>query len=79
MKVTLQSTDHLVTVSRDGHVVEGRVWEGQTESGIRVHALITRIAVHMRDDQAQFERELLEVHPPASYRSVQAFPRSLVL
>jgi hypothetical protein len=63
MKVTLESTDKIVTlVTRDGEI-PGRLWEGTTESGIKCHAFITRIAVHKNDDASQFERELQETKP----------------
>lgn len=64
MKVTLESTDKIVTlhVGADGDV-PARIWEGSTESGIRVHAFITRIAVHRELDNTQFERELQETRP----------------
>jgi hypothetical protein len=64
MKVTLESTDQIVTLhaGADGDV-PARIWEGETASGIRVHAFITRIAVHKELDSSQFERELLETRP----------------
>lgn len=64
MKVTLESTDKVVTlhVGADGDV-PACIWEGHTESGIRVHAFITRIAVHKDADNSQFERELHETRP----------------
>lgn len=63
MKVTLENTDKIVTVKVGGAEVPARLWEGTTESGIRVHAFITRIAVHKDLDQSQFERELQEPTP----------------
>lgn len=56
MKLTLESTTQLVEV----HGIEGRVWEGVTERGVKVQAVITRIAVARADDNSQFERELVE-------------------
>lgn len=73
MRVQLESTTKLVEV--DG--VPARIWEGQTESGIRVHAFITRIAVHKDDDASQFEAELKECLPPS--RDVAMYPARLVL
>mgnify|MGYP001574819007 CR=1 FL=1 len=60
MKVTLESTDKIVTIRIDGVNVPARLWEGETERGIRCHAFITRIAVHKDSDTAQFERDLQE-------------------
>lgn len=64
MIVTLHSTDKIVTLhaGADGDV-PARIWEGTTDSGIRVHAFITRIAVHKNAHAAQFERELQETRP----------------
>lgn len=60
MKLSLESTDQFVTLNG----VPARVWEGTTASGVRVHAFITRIAVHRDDDGAELERELTEHRPP---------------
>lgn len=73
MKVTLESTTKVVHV--DG--VPARIWEGQTESGIAVHAFITRIAVHKDADASQFERELQECRAPSP--DVQAYPARIIL
>lgn len=64
MTVTLHSTEKIVTLhaGADGDV-PARIWEGTTDSGIKVHAFITRIAVHKELDSAQFEKELQETRP----------------
>lgn len=74
MRVTLESTSRIVEVNG----VPGRIWEGQTSSGVPCFALITRIAVHKDDDSSQFERELREQRAP-SVRAVEAFDARLVL
>ena len=61
MKVTLESTSKIVDLNNG---VQARLWEGQTESGIEVHAFITRISVHKDADVSQFERELQTCKPP---------------
>ena len=61
MKVTLQSTTYIVYL--DG--LPARIWEGTTESGIRVHALITRIAIDEWQNRTEFEKELQEHAPPS--------------
>jgi hypothetical protein len=66
MKVTLESTDKIVHLKTPSGLVPARIWEGTTESGIAVHAFITRVAVHKDLDQTQFERELLEKHAALS-------------
>lgn len=63
MKVTLESTDKIVTLTTATGEIPARIWEGTTESGIQCHAFITRIAVHKNDDNTQFERELRETRP----------------
>jgi len=63
MIVTLHNTDKIVDLKTDSGAVPARVWEGTTDSGIKVHAFITRIAVHKNDDAGQFERELQEQRP----------------
>lgn len=72
MKLTIESTHQTVTVNG----VPARVWVGKTESGIEVHCLITRVAVHKDADTSQFERELREHAPPLS---LHVFPLRMVL
>ena len=52
MKVFLVSTSKIV----EANGVPARIWEGQTDSGIKCHAFITRIAVAKEDDCSEFER-----------------------
>ncbi len=44
MKITIESTSKIVTVETRNGPIQARVWQGETESGIPVHAFITRIA-----------------------------------
>jgi hypothetical protein len=74
MKVTLESTTKIVEVNG----VPARCWEGKTDSGIPVIALITRIAVPNGHPTEQFERELLEQRPPTAELS-RAFDARLVI
>jgi hypothetical protein len=83
MKITIESTDALVEIQAyEGPnlmgTVPARVWVGKTESGIEVHCLITRIAVSLQDDQAQFEKELKETRAPIS-GLVEVFPQRMIL
>ena len=79
MTVTLHSTTKIVElVTQTGNIVPARIWEGTTESGIPVHAFVTRIAVHKREDHEQFERELLEQRPPSG-AIAGVYPTRLVL
>lgn len=73
MKVTLESTTKIVKANG----IDCRVWEGMTVSGIKVQALIPRIAVLASDDLSQFEAELKECKPPTA--EAQAFPLRMIL
>ncbi len=74
MKITIESTSEIVTLNAG---VQARVWDGTTDSGIKIQCLITRIAVHKGDSCAQFEAELLEQKPPST--GVRAFPARMIL
>jgi hypothetical protein len=79
MKITIESTAHLVDINRhqgDGPAVPARVWQGQTEGGIPIYAFVTRIAVRADQDLAQFERELVET-PPMQSDLRDLFPRGI--
>lgn len=68
MKVTLTSTSKIVEIqTARGDVVPARVWEGMTETGAKVHALVTRIACDADDQEtcARFAAELQECAPPS--------------
>lgn len=77
MKVQLESTTKVVTFEIDGALVPARVWEGETESGIPVHAYITRIAVPDTEDQSEFELELTQHRAPSP--AIDALPPRSVL
>lgn len=73
MKITLESTTRIVRASG----IECRVWEGVTERGVKIQALIPRIAVEDGEDMSQFEEELRERRAPTA--EVQAFPLRMIL
>ena len=73
MKITIENTTK--TVTADG--VLCRVWEGVSDSGIRVVCLIPRIAVAEGQDVSQFEKELQQTKAPSP--ETQAFPLRMVL
>lgn len=73
MKVTLESTTLIATVNG----VPARIWEGHTESGIPVHAYITRIGVPKGQDESQFQAELQECRPPSP--EIEAIPLRMIL
>lgn len=61
MKVILESTTMVVNMNG----IPTRIWEGKTESGIKVHAFITRIAAPAAEDQEKFKEELERCRPPS--------------
>ena len=73
MEIHLENTAKIVSLNG----VPARVWEGHTESGIPVHAYITRIAVAKEEDTAQFERELSATRAPSA--EVEALPLRMIL
>jgi hypothetical protein len=81
MKITIESTSKLVNfVTENGAVVQARIWEGHTESGIPVHCFVTRLAPTIpRIDprQAEFQRELLEQSAPSA--EVAVYPLRMIL
>lgn len=83
MRMTIESTSRLVRLNDPiGYgSVEARVWEGQTDSGVPVVVLVTRIAVP-KDAPAQahhqFMSELRETRAPST-AGVEAFPTRMVL
>jgi len=78
MKITIESTDRIVDLRnrRTGDLLQGRIWEGNTESGIPVQCLIVRIAAPETENLKQFQAELKECKRP---EQVQAFPLSMVI
>lgn len=78
MKITIESTTKIVTIeSPAGHGLECRVWEGETEGGVKVTCLIPRIAAKRDQDLSQFEAELKEQRAPSA--EMQAFPARMIL
>lgn len=73
MKITLENTSKIVSLNG----LPARIWEGTTDSGIRVHAYMTRVAVARNADASQFEAELQETRAPSV--EVEAIPLHLLL
>lgn len=76
MKITIQNTSKMTELNG----VPARVWEGETESGIKVHCFITRIAVP--EDEApevheQFRKELSEQAKPS--RDLDYIPLRMII
>lgn len=84
MQLTIEATDVVTTLEgENGATMPARVWEGQTDTGIRVVCFVTRLAVPLEADQAAFEAELQETRPPESAigrgLAAAAIPNRLVL
>ena len=73
MMMTIRSTTKIVTANG----IQCRVWEGVTEKGVKVQALIPRVAVQEGQDVSQFERELEEHAAPTP--EVEAWPLRMIL
>lgn len=73
MRITLENTSKIVELNG----IPARIWEGRTESGIQIHAFITRVAVRNDADCSEFERDLQETRAPSP--AVAALPTKLVL
>ena len=74
MKITIENTKKIVHLNG----VPARVWEGETDSGIKVHCFITRIAVSDKEQNLeQFEKELNQQKVPSE--ETKTIPLRLVL
>lgn len=81
MKIIIENTDKILQLKSQSGEVPARVWEGETENGIKVICFVTRLLVKKGQSEEiykQFERELKKT-PKASSRAVQAFPLRLFL
>lgn len=81
MKITIESTDKIVTLKTSASSLSDglacRVWEGETESGVKVHCFIPRIAAKDDQDLTQFEVELKECRPASV--DIQHIPLRLII
>lgn len=73
MRIILESTTKIVEVNG----VPARIWEGATQSGIPLHAYVTRVAVAEDENQEDFERELQEHRAPSP--AIEAIAPKVVL
>jgi len=58
VKLILEPTDKIVELRIGDAVVPARIWQGESDAGIEVHAYITRVAVAVAADQSSFEAAL---------------------
>jgi hypothetical protein len=79
MKITLEPTTKIVDVVSDGagKPFRARVWEGTTDDGTRVTAVIVRIAAPRDADNRALEQQLVEQRPPSV--ELNCWPARLVL
>ncbi len=74
MKITIESTTKIVQING----IYARIWEGQTEKGIKVHCFITRIACNKDEPNiAEFESDLKEQKPPS--KEMEVYPLRMIL
>ena len=74
MKATIESTTKITQLNG----VPARIWEGQTESGIKIHCYITRVAVDKDEPRTEeFEKELQEQKVPSA--EIEAIPLRMIL
>lgn len=76
MIITLESTTKIIHLNG----VPARIWEGQTDSGIKVHAYITRVAVDEKEPESNikiFEQELQEQRKPSP--EIEAIPLRMII
>jgi hypothetical protein len=74
MKITIESTTKITHLNN----VPARIWEGETESGIKLHCYITRIAIDYKETRIkEFEEELKEQKAPSP--EIEAIPLRLIL
>jgi hypothetical protein len=73
MTMTITSTSKIVKLNG----IDCRVWEGSTESGVKVHCFIPRVAAKDDQDLSQFEAELQEQAKPSF--EIEAIPLRMIL
>lgn len=74
MKITIESTTKITHFNS----IPVRVWEGQTESGIKVNCFIARVSIDADEPRAdEFKEELQEHNPPSP--EIEAIPLRMIL
>lgn len=74
MTITVHSTEKIIEFNG----IPARVWEGETETGIKMHCYITRVAIDANETRSeQFEKELKEQRVPSP--EIQAIPLRMIL
>jgi hypothetical protein len=80
MKATLTSTNRIVDVSDpQGRKAAARVWEGETEGGVKFTAYITLVQVLAgQGREAEFNRDLVKSGAPSA-ETIEAIDLRYVL
>ena len=78
MNIKISNTSKVVTLNN----VPARIWQGETDSGIKVVCFVTRVAVdttqhNWKDYLSQFEKELQEQKAPS--REIESFPLKMII
>jgi hypothetical protein len=73
MKIHIEPTTKIVYLNG----VQTRVWEGETDGGLPVHAFIARVAADCEADNTELVEALQECRVPSP--EVAAYPLRLVL
>jgi len=73
MKITIESTTKIVELNG----IPCRIWEGETESGIKMHAFISRVAIGKDENAEEFARELQQCAAPSV--AVEFIPDRLII
>jgi hypothetical protein len=76
MKATIKSTTKIIHLNG----VPARIWEGETESRVKIHCYITRVAIDKDEsfyERKRFAEELQEHEPPTP--EIEAIPAKLIL
>lgn len=74
MKIIIENTSKIIEFNG----LPARIWEGETESGIKVHAYITRVEIDKDETRSdEFQKELMETKAPSP--EIQAIPLRLIL
>lgn len=74
MKITIESTTKIAHLNG----VPARIWEGETETGIKIHCFIVRVAIDKDEPSAEeFEKELQKQKVPSP--EIEAIPLRMIL
>lgn len=79
MKITIENTNKIVMLKPDPLLdgIPARIWEGTTESGIKVILFVTRIMAPAEADLSQFNAQLEKCSAPSA--EAEAIPLRLIL